>query len=251
MTLVAFNATASMIALVVMLSLVMVTSSAPRQMRIGITVATSVVIASFTMNIMVMVGESISNSAIEQYIGSLKVIALSWAAFDVARIAMRIGTLDPVSAANAAKGFLISVPALKTVWSAWASSVPVPCWAKSKTGELLAMNASYEARYGKNEHSYVGEIDLSVWDKSVADSYRVHDGLVISTHKPHVFTEPAPTWKDDRRSALFLKFPILDGHGKLVAIGGMEIGDNSGIEGVHKWNEDHHPRRRKTDREGQ
>lgn len=243
----AFDFTVSMIALSVMLALVMVTSSAPRMMRVGITVATSVVIASASFNMLELAGDPIGNQDIGAWLASLKVLALSWAALDVARIAMRIGTLDPVAAANTARGFLISPAALRSIWSAWACSVPVPCWAKSESGEMLAMNQSYEARYGKTEHAYLGEGDITVWDESVARDYREHDQIVLRTKKPHVFEEPAPTWKHDRRSSLFLKFPIVDGHGRFVAVGGMEIADAEGVETIRRWNDQFHPKRRSTD----
>jgi hypothetical protein len=249
LTALAFDFVVSMVALAVMLSLVMVTSSAPRIMRIGIAAATSVVIASCTVSLLALSGEPIAAPMVAEWLASLKVLALSWAALDVARIAMRIGTLDPVTAANTARGFLISTPALRSIWSAWACSVPVPCWAKSGDGEMLAMNASYESRYGKAEHAYIGEDDAAVWDPSVANAFHDHDQIVIRTKRAHVFEEPAPVWKNDKRSSLFLKFPIIDGHGRYVAVGGMEIADAEGVEVVRRWSDQFHPHRRKGDRD--
>jgi PAS domain-containing protein len=248
MTALAFDFIVSMLALSVMLALVMVTSSAPRVLRVGIAAATSVVIASASLSMLSLAGEPIGDNTLSDWLASLKVLALSWAALDVARIAMRIGTLDPVTAANTARGFLISTPALRSVWSAWASSVPVPCWVKSQGGEMLAMNASYEARYGKSEHAYLGQGDAAVWDAAVAEDFHKHDALVLQTRRAHVFEEPAPLWKAPHRSSLFLKFPVVDGHGRFVAVGGMEIADADGVDVVRRWSDQFHPHRRASDR---
>ena len=247
MTALAFDFTVSMVALAVMLVLVMITSSAPRGLRLGITAATSVVVASASASALALLGQPVSGRDFAELLASLKVLALSWAALDVARIAMRIGTLDPVIAANTARGFLISAPALRSVWSAWASSVPVPAWVKSTDGQMMAVNTSYEVRYGKAEHAYIGELDSAVWGDKAAVDFAGHDAIVCRTLKAHVFDEPAPTWKAPNRSSRFLKFPVLDGHGRLVAVGGMEIAEADGVESIARWDDTNHPRRRRSD----
>lgn len=248
MTQMLFDLTVSSVSLAVMLALLMITSNAPRHLRVGITAATSVVLAGVSARLLDVVGQPVAAGEILEFIASLKVLALSWAALDVARIAMRIGTLDPVIAANTARGFLMSAPVIRSVWGAWAASCPVPAWLKSGNGQMLAVNASYEARYGKAEHAYVGEMDADVWGDTESQHFAEHDAIVAKTMKPAVFEEPAPTWKNPTRSSRFLKFPVLDTHGRLVAIGGMEIADAEGSEPLKRWDDTNHPRRRRSDR---
>jgi hypothetical protein len=221
---------ASAFALAVMLTLLMVTSSAPRTMRIGITLATSVVITAFTLRGLALAGEGVVPLVALKYLASLKVIAIAWAALDVARIAMRIGTLDAVEAANTARGFLLSGPALRMVWSAWANAIPVPCWAKSVSGEMLAINRSYLVNYGKTADNYIGEKDRAAWPDEAAASFAEHDRIVAETGRSLLCVEPAPTWKDGKRTARFLKFPVMDSRGNLAAIGGLEVSDTKGLE---------------------
>lgn len=221
---------ASSFALAVMLTLLMVTSSAPRAMRIGITLATSVVITAFTLRGLSLAGEGVVPLVALKYLSSLKVIAMAWAALDVARIAMRIGTLDAVEAANTARGFLLSGPALRMVWSAWANAIPVPCWAKAVSGEMLAINRSYQINYGKTPADYIGEMDRSSWSDEAVESFAEHDRIVAQTCRSLLCVEPAPTWREPKRTATFLKFPVMDSRGNLAAIGGIEVSDTKGLE---------------------
>lgn len=225
-----FDFLSSVVALAVMLTLLMVTSSAPRKMRIGIAMATSVVITSVTLRGLALSGEALSDSTLLQHLASVKVLMLAWAALDVARIAMRIGTLDAVEAANTARGFLLSGPALRMVWSAWANAIPVPCWAKGVTGEMLAINRSYQINYGKTPADYIGEHDRSAWPEESVESFAKHDQIVADTGRSLLCVEPAPTWSDRKRVATFLKFPIMDAKGNLAAIGGIEVSDTKGLE---------------------
>lgn len=213
----------SVVVACIYIGLVIVTSTAPRSMRLGITIATSIVIFSLSTSVLYLIGQPILDKPQLDILQSVKILAISWAALDVARVAIRIGTMDPVIAAQTAKGLLISMPAIRSIWAAWAESVPTPAWVKSVGGQMLAVNMAYERRYGKAEHAYVGETDLSVWSDNTAEQFMGNDRIVISTRRTILVEEPAPTWKQPNRVGRFIKFPVLDAHGKLIGVGGIEV----------------------------
>lgn len=215
-----------LVLLLVIVGVVFNTMSDKRTHRVGLVLLSCW--AVFALGFAVVdVTEPLPIISWRQWIAPCGTMFFSWALWDLTRVLRRYSSSSLVTAAEVARGFIVSDRVDNTAWSLWARNLPVPAWIKSVGGGMISANLQYQCRYGKPSILYAGSLDSDFWHEATAESYGNNDNEVIETGEPAVYEEPAGTHDEPGRHAMFLKFPIRNNRGQVVGVGGLELQEPS------------------------
>lgn len=207
----------------VTISLLLSLTEGLRRNRIGVTLLACWAVLALTFFALKAVGEPLPRWLYETWLWPAGFACVTWALWDVSRLARLYGTTTLMSAADIARGFLHSPEVDAAAWATWARHLPTAAWVKGPQGVMIAINRHYESRYGKPAAAYVGAADSEKWTQSVADAFAENDASVFRLGTPVVVREPTPTWDNPNCHGLILKFPVRDARGTIVGVGGIEL----------------------------
>lgn len=89
---------------------------------------------------------------------------------------------------------------------------------KGTDGRYLFINAAFERHVGLSRDKVCGRTDFEVFERDIATAYIKNDSTVMETRSAIEAEEPS---FESQRSWLSIKFPLLDGNGRLYALGGI------------------------------
>jgi signal transduction histidine kinase len=115
-------------------------------------------------------------------------------------------------------------------------SLPARAWVKDSAGKYVYVNRRLTEDFGAGEETWIGTTDSDHF-RTVAESYRRNDNLVLSTGKP-LRTIELVERGDRQEFTLSLKFPVAGGDETLV--GGIALDTSEEIralEGLHRINQ--------------
>jgi PAS domain S-box-containing protein len=111
----------------------------------------------------------------------------------------------------------------EALFKAFMDNAPESIVIKNRNGNYEFVNSSYEAFHGSSASQLNGQTDFDVFEKENAELLRLQDEEVWKNGETKtVEFDTKPNGVDIRRM-LVRKFPIYDGVGDLVAIGGVNI----------------------------
>lgn len=101
-------------------------------------------------------------------------------------------------------------------------AIPDLVWLKDESGKYLFCNSKFERLFGASEREIIGKTDYDFVNKELADSFRQHDKLVMSTGAPSI-NEEEVVYADDGHHELLetIKTPMRDKNGKLIGVLGI------------------------------
>lgn len=93
-------------------------------------------------------------------------------------------------------------------------------YVKDLEGRYLLINREYENLFGVDRREFEGRTDYDLFEAEVAAKLRANDGRVCAEGRPINYEEEVPC-PDGVRVYLSVKFPLLDDHGRVMAVGGI------------------------------
>jgi len=101
-------------------------------------------------------------------------------------------------------------------------TIPDLVWLKDAEGVYLSCNPKFERFFGAEAACIIGKTDYDFVDKNIADSYRHHDNLAMTSDEPVIYEEEI-MYADDKHTELLetIKTPVRDSEGQLIGILGI------------------------------
>ncbi|MBB6218787.1 PAS domain S-box-containing protein [Anaerosolibacter carboniphilus] len=99
-------------------------------------------------------------------------------------------------------------------------NLPYLAWLKDDQGRFIAVNKPFEDICGKASEEIIGNTDLDLWPKELAEKYIKEDKMVIESHRQKFFEEII----DGKKGGVWFesyKAPIHDEKGKIIGITGI------------------------------
>ncbi|MBI5552476.1 MAG: PAS domain S-box protein [Desulfobacterales bacterium] len=93
-------------------------------------------------------------------------------------------------------------------------------YAKSTDGKFILVNKAFYEIFGFQENQVIGKTPFDLFPGDIASQHVENDRQVTQSKAPFTFTEQA-MHADGRHDYISVKFPILDGAGWVIAIGGI------------------------------
>jgi PAS domain S-box-containing protein len=98
---------------------------------------------------------------------------------------------------------------------------PAIIYLKDREGRYLVVNREFEKIYGIEAGEIIGKTAHDIFEPAVSDAYLDTDRAVLGTGAPVEREVPDP-FVGGERTLLVVKFPVVDGAGEVVAVGGVE-----------------------------
>ncbi len=101
-------------------------------------------------------------------------------------------------------------------------SLPDMIWLKDQEGSYITCNQKFELFVGRPEQELIGKTDYDLFDREVADVFRIHDQKAISTGRLSSNLEWI-TYASTGEKALIeaIKTPMYDDNGELIGVLGV------------------------------
>lgn len=214
---------ARIILLVVVMSVLVMLTEGRRMHRIGVTALACWAIAGIVFDLLALAGDPLPAWISTDHYRAVGLLVGSWALWDVSRITRQYGTTTLLAAADVARGLLLHPKTENAIWAKWADGLPKAAWLKGPGGVMLAINRHYETQYGQQQKAYAGQSDSAQWGAEIGAEFEGNDAEVFRLGRPIVVKESAPLWNHPDRQSMFLKFPVRDGRGNTVGVGGIEL----------------------------
>jgi PAS domain S-box-containing protein len=93
-------------------------------------------------------------------------------------------------------------------------------YAKSTDGKFILVNKTFHEIFGFQDSQVIGKTPFDLFPGDIASQHVENDRRVTQSKAPFTFTEQA-VHADGRHDYISVKFPILDGAGEVIAIGGI------------------------------
>lgn len=225
---------ARILLLVIVMAILIALTEGKRAHRIGVTLLAAWSIAGIVLDLLLVAGDPLPVWISTEQYRSMGLALGAWALWDVSRLTRLYGTTTLLAAAEVARGILLSPRTESALWAKWAEGLPKAAWIKGPDGVMLAINRHYETQYGRSRSEYAGARDAEHWGEDIAARFVGADSDVFRLGIPVVCREPAPLWNQPERESMFLKFPVRDGRGQTVGVGGIEL--------VYESRQDEHER---------
>ena len=108
------------------------------------------------------------------------------------------------------------VEALKVILD----TIPAPIYLKDVQGKYILVNRKYEYLSNVTLEEIKGKTDFDIFPKPVAELFRSQDEEVKKQKTPVEFEETV-SLVDGEYTFITLKFPVIDSHGNINAVGGF------------------------------
>jgi PAS domain S-box-containing protein len=93
-------------------------------------------------------------------------------------------------------------------------------YAKSTDGRFILVNQTFHENFGAEAGQLIGKTPFDLFPHDIATQHIENDRRIMASKMPFTFNEQA-VLADGRHNYISVKFPILDGSGAVVAIGGI------------------------------
>ncbi len=102
------------------------------------------------------------------------------------------------------------------------NTIPDLIWLKDARGRYLSCNAMFERFAGYKESELIGKTDFDLFDKELAEFFRIHDSQAVEAGKP-TSNEEWIVFSDTQQKALLftIKTPMYDPQGGIVGVLGI------------------------------
>lgn len=100
---------------------------------------------------------------------------------------------------------------------------PSVAYLKDLQGRYQFVNRRFAESVGRSSADILGKTAADIWPRAIADRFAEDDREVVATRAPLVRELDLPDADGRFREHYALKFPILDGDGNVVAIGGINV----------------------------
>ncbi|MGD9331402.1 MAG: PAS domain S-box protein, partial [Desulfobacterales bacterium] len=105
--------------------------------------------------------------------------------------------------------------------SAILENIPDIAWLKDRESRFIAVNGPFAKACGQTPAEVVGQTDLDIWPRSLAERYRADDAEVILTRRQKTVEEPLLVSSGQRKLIETIKTPIFDDEGHLIGTTGI------------------------------
>jgi diguanylate cyclase (GGDEF)-like protein/PAS domain S-box-containing protein len=95
-----------------------------------------------------------------------------------------------------------------------------PVFVKDAAGRYLRVNDEFVREFGLPRDAYLGRTDTQIFPADLARALQINDGLVLKHGKTIEFKQKRTDEHGSSRTNLIFKFPVKDGAGRIVGIGG-------------------------------
>jgi diguanylate cyclase (GGDEF)-like protein/PAS domain S-box-containing protein len=97
---------------------------------------------------------------------------------------------------------------------------PSPVFVKDAAGRYLRVNDQFVREFGLPRDAYLGRTDAQIFPAELARALQINDRLVLKHGKTIEFKQKRTDKHGSSRTNLIFKFPVKDGTGRIVGLGG-------------------------------
>jgi PAS domain S-box-containing protein len=103
---------------------------------------------------------------------------------------------------------------------AFTNNSPALMFLKDREGRYRFVNDQFLQRFGLRREQVIGHRDEELFTREQAATFVAHDAEILARGKPMQFEEAVPSVEGERFSVVS-KFPVFDGNGAVVGVGGV------------------------------